>query len=693
MPWSLSGASAASIHLVKTVLGVINPVRAVKASLSRGTLDFNPDHISLADWKPVLSALAINKHLQHVSIKSCHLTSTGAQSSYKAHNKKKTPVIHSRNMTLQLCKAVQKCLCESSSLKTLHLHGLPLRERDLTALTKGNDRTRNSEEPREEPIATGIGGQPLRYHMMAVLGSICNDLICQSVKYSSSIKTVDFTSCNITWQGAEHMANIIKHQAVRRHSAVWVETLRYRRAEFEAMKGLRRVTLNDNILIGDRGVMALTRELTEDLWVKGAQKDANNIKSCLKVLNECGDNIPKFVSYYLDELPPVTFSSVDVCGLLRKVEQLHADVSVLKHAMHRQSETGEGLSAVAADVSRRVCALEQNAAHGGAGFDAPVSWMENASTTRTTHYTDVGDADGSAEVPETTGDTRRGEAPRPVLQAMESIMPAASPGLTRLSPGLPKWNQVVKRGRQKRTEESQQGVRIGKSVLERRAAKIVVGTGAARDIKMITTKRSVFMVSLAKYSWNRSIGECTECIFTWAPGVLRGMNLLVCGAVSGSLSIFQGSELCIMWCTSSAHPQVELEECRLRLAEERNTRLKTNSRLVELELENERLRSLNQSLSEAHLNASVLDDEHVLESIESSFHKFHAFLDLLKDAGLGRFASMAGIDQSDFGLLGHPQLSSTERTHISRENQRNEERRETPAVSRHKTNMTHSKII
>ena len=38
---------------------------------------------------------------------------------------------------------------------------------------------------------------------------------------------------------------------------------------------------------------------------KGAQKDANNTKSCLKVLNECGDNVPRFVSHYLDELPPV----------------------------------------------------------------------------------------------------------------------------------------------------------------------------------------------------------------------------------------------------------------------------------------------------------------------------------------------------------------------------------------------------
>ncbi len=49
---------------------------------------------------------------------------------------------------------------------------------------------------------------------------------------------------------------------------------------------------------------------------------------------------------------------------------------------------------------------------------------------------------------------------------------------------------------------------------------------------------------------------------------------------------------------------------------------------------------------------------------------------------LGQFASMAGIDQSDLGLLGHPQLSSTERTHVGQENQRNEERRESLAVSR-----------
>uniref|UniRef100_A0A8C2X989 Centrosomal protein 78 n=1 Tax=Cyclopterus lumpus TaxID=8103 RepID=A0A8C2X989_CYCLU len=116
------------------------------------------------------------------------------------------------------------------------------------------------------------------------------------------------------------------------------------------------------------------------------------------------------------------------------------------------------------------------------------------------------------------------------------------------------------------------------------------------------------------------------------------------------------------------HMQMELKECRLRLAEERRARLKAESRLMEHELENARLRDTNLSLSEALAatgSASAppalgaLEDEAVLESIESSFTKFHAFLDLLKDAGLGQLASLAGIDKSDFHPPGRPQLSST----------------------------------
>ena len=37
------------------------------------------------------------------------------------------------------------------------------------------------------------------------------------------------------------------------------------------MGGLRRITLNCNSLIGDRGAAALAHELGEDLWVKGEE--------------------------------------------------------------------------------------------------------------------------------------------------------------------------------------------------------------------------------------------------------------------------------------------------------------------------------------------------------------------------------------------------------------------------------------
>nr|XP_044623536.1 centrosomal protein of 78 kDa isoform X5 [Equus asinus] len=109
--------------------------------------------------------------------------------------------------------------------------------------------------------------------------------------------------------------------------------------------------------------------------------------------------------------------------------------------------------------------------------------------------------------------------------------------------------------------------------------------------------------------------------------------------------------------------QGKLEECLKQLKEERVIRLKADRRVSELERENAQLRNINFSLSEAlhaqSLTSMILDDEGVLGSIENSFQKFHAFLDLLKDAGLGQLATMAGIDQSDFHLLGRPQISST----------------------------------
>lgn len=63
-----------------------------------------------------------------------------------------------------------------------------------------------------------------------------------------------------------------QHQATRRHSEAWAESLRYRRPDLDCMNGLRRISLNCNTLVGDQGAKALAEVLGEELWLKGKDK-------------------------------------------------------------------------------------------------------------------------------------------------------------------------------------------------------------------------------------------------------------------------------------------------------------------------------------------------------------------------------------------------------------------------------------
>ncbi|KAG7281503.1 hypothetical protein CRUP_012446 [Coryphaenoides rupestris] len=233
------------------------PLPAVTTNLLKGRLDFNGDRVKLTDWAPILASISINKHLDHIAISSTYQVGLGAGDTdrryYKSSNRKKIPPLRSKDMTFKLCKALQDCLTASPNLKSLHINGLPLRERDLISLTKGLAKSGSLEY-------LSLANCPISDEGLEV--------ICQSVKYTTCIKTVDFTGCNLTWRGAEHMANIIKHQGMWRHSTAWAESLRYRQPAFEGMGGLRRITLNCNSLVGDQGAAALAHELAEDLWVK-----------------------------------------------------------------------------------------------------------------------------------------------------------------------------------------------------------------------------------------------------------------------------------------------------------------------------------------------------------------------------------------------------------------------------------------
>ncbi|XP_036694730.1 centrosomal protein of 78 kDa-like isoform X1 [Balaenoptera musculus] len=165
----------------------------------------------------------------------------------------RVPAIRNKDVTLQLCKALKCCVSVSGALRNLELNGLVLRESDLTMLTKGWNK-----------LATWV-------HLCLAncpLGDGGLEIICQGVKNSTTLKTVNFTGCNLTWQGADHMAKILKYQTTRRHEETWAESLRSRRPDLDCMAGLRRITLNCNTLIGDLGASALAESLSEDLWLR-----------------------------------------------------------------------------------------------------------------------------------------------------------------------------------------------------------------------------------------------------------------------------------------------------------------------------------------------------------------------------------------------------------------------------------------
>ena len=66
--------------------------------------------------------------------------------------------------------------------------------------------------------------------------------------------------------------SLAQHQAMKRHNEAWRDSLRYRRPDLDRMTGIRRITINNNPMLGDQGAALLAEVLKDDLWLKGKGK-------------------------------------------------------------------------------------------------------------------------------------------------------------------------------------------------------------------------------------------------------------------------------------------------------------------------------------------------------------------------------------------------------------------------------------
>ncbi|NXH30858.1 CEP78 protein, partial [Myiagra hebetior] len=544
------------------------PLKAVKANVTHDAIDLIVDHIKATDWAPLLNALRHNKTLTSIGIRSLHqhgLEESGVER-YKTYFKRRIPATLSKDLTGQLCKAVRGCLSISDVLKNLELQGLLLRERDLALLAKGLASASSLESVSLAYCPIGDGGL---------------ETICQSIKNTATIRFVNFTACSLTWRGAEHIANVLKHQAIRRHGEAWAESLRYRRPDLEYMSGLRRITLNCNMLVGDRGASAFADCLGEDLWLK-----ALDLQQC-GISNEGARSL-------LDALETnTTLVVLDIRKnpLIGHVLLKNIIERVLKNGNSADSEYKWLISPSSKDVlktkpKKRTIVL-------GSGRKGKATIRIGLSSKK------------SVSPGKKNSSVRESYSPKPLAPGTKGFLP---------------W----------RTAERAKRWRGGAMDC---AGKLPVKIQTGGPVKVT--------VESASTSETEDTEDLEDVIHQ--PDLAKSLD---------KIDLAQYQQL-----------QMELEECLGKLKEEQKARIKAEERLLETEIENARLRNLNISLSEVlhaqSVTSLILEDEGVLGSIENSFQKFHAFLDLLKDAGLGQLAVLAGIDQSDFGVLGYPAMNST----------------------------------
>ncbi|XP_069736269.1 centrosomal protein of 78 kDa isoform X2 [Phaenicophaeus curvirostris] len=518
------------------------PLKTVKANVTQGALDIIVDRIKAADWVPLLNAIKHNKTLTSIGIRSFHQQGLGESGveKYKNYFRRRIPAIGSKDLTGQLCKAIKGCLSISDVLKKLELQGLLLRERDLVLLTKGLATASSLESFSLAHCPIGDGGL---------------ETVCQSVKNSATIRYVNFTGCNLTWRGAEHISNVLKHQAMKRHGEAWAESLRYRRPDLDYMAGLRRITFNCNMLVGDGGANAFADCLGEDLWLK-----ALDLQQC-GISNEGARSL-------LDALQ--TNTTLVVLDIRKN--------PLVDHAMMKS-------------IIGRVLM-------NGSSSNSEYVWLMSPSS----------------------------------KDALKT---------------RPKKRTIVLGSGQKGKATIRIGFSSGKSVSPGRKQASVKDSYSPKPLPPGTKGFLPWRTAeRAKRCRGRPVDSTEE------------LPVKIETDIPMKVTVESAS-------TSETEDTENLDDVihRPDLAKSLDKINVTRNKQLQLETENARLRNLNISLSEILRAQSVtnmiLEDESVLGSIENSFQKFHAFLDFLKDAGLGQLAVLAGIDHSDFGLLGHPPMNST----------------------------------
>lgn len=122
----------------------------------------------------------------------------------------------------------------------------------------------------------------------------CEMISCVILK-NHVIRNVNLSQCDLTSRCGQALASALTRQKLILYQDAWMQSLRYRQPNWEAMPGLRRLTLNGNPKLGNSVAQKIIDAVMDSLWFKALDLQncglTNEVVEEIVHLIECNEDL------------------------------------------------------------------------------------------------------------------------------------------------------------------------------------------------------------------------------------------------------------------------------------------------------------------------------------------------------------------------------------------------------------------
>ncbi|XP_056646467.1 centrosomal protein of 78 kDa-like [Diorhabda sublineata] len=223
------------------------------------TLKFVGDEFGVDEWILIAHALSSDKSLQVLSIKSELIDCSflhDADSEQKVRSiQREFGWLWTAYIFKLLTISISFAIRQTEALTRLELDGLPMFPQYLEDLLKALGKNRTI-------IHLSLAN--------CIIGDAGCETVCKQIRGTPNIEILNLSGCHLSSKSGEYLADLMQYQRFKRYSGEreWSLARRIESSRKYDMRGVKRITINDNAIFGDEGFEYLLNELKNNSWIK-----------------------------------------------------------------------------------------------------------------------------------------------------------------------------------------------------------------------------------------------------------------------------------------------------------------------------------------------------------------------------------------------------------------------------------------